>query len=100
LGFLEMGYDVAVSMALEAFDRGEQETAREWLSGLEWVVAQLTRREGADEPERPHPTEIDERRAWESWLASLEAASRIWSRMGDRRRLGRAQEMMAYLSRL
>ena len=100
LGLLEMGYDVAVAMALEASNRGEQDTVREWLSGLEGVVAQLTRRKDADEPEQPHHAETGERREWDGLQASLKAVSRTWSEMGDRRRLERAQEMIAYLSRL
>jgi tetratricopeptide (TPR) repeat protein len=99
-GLLEMGYDIAVCMALEAFDREEQETMREWLLRVDGVVAQLTKRQGADRVDKPHPPEIGEPQGWDGLLASLEAASRLWSEMGDRRRLGRTQEIMAYLSRL
>ncbi len=98
-GLLEMGYDIAVCMALEAVDREEQETVREWLLRLEEMVAQLTNRQEADGLDAPHPSQIRERRVWEDLLASLEAASRIWSEMGDHRRLRRTQEMMAHLSR-
>jgi tetratricopeptide (TPR) repeat protein len=97
-GLLEMGYDIAVCMALEAFDREEQETAKEWLLRVEGVVAQLTKRQGADRVDKTHPPEIVEQQEWEGLLASLEAATRLWSEMGDRRRLGRTQELRTNVS--